>query len=82
MTTYTAFFYTEADWARTTIEADSPELALQRAREIKANETKELDFQPYDSPAGVERIDIRSIEILSDQDGTLAQWAGSNGTPS
>jgi len=62
MTTCTAFFYTEADWARATLEADSPELALQRGREIEANETEELDFQPYDSPAGVERIDIRSID--------------------
>ena len=48
MPTYTAHFYTEADWAETTIEAATPELALQRARQIESEATETLDFQSYD----------------------------------
>ena len=69
MTTYTAHFFTEADWAETTIKAPSPELALQRARQIDSEETETLDFQSYDSGAGVEHIEIRS----ADGD-TVAEW--------
>src|ERR1700691_3517841 len=49
MTTYTAHFFTEADWAKTMITADTPELALQRARQIESEETETLDFQSYDT---------------------------------
>jgi hypothetical protein len=54
---FQAYFYSEADWARTTIEAATPELALQRARQIESEETETLDFQSYDSGAGVEHIE-------------------------
>ena len=66
---FEAYFYTEADWAQTTIKAKTPELALQRARQIESEETETLDFQSYDSGAGVEHIEIRS------GDGhTVAEW--------
>jgi hypothetical protein len=71
MKTYTAYFYTEADWAKTTIKADTPMLALQRAQQIESDETETLDFQHYDSTGGVEHIEIRS----ADGD-TVAEWQG------
>jgi hypothetical protein len=69
MKTYTAHFYTEADWAETTIKARTPELALQRARQIESDETETLDFQSYDSGTGVEHIEIRSAGGH-----TVAEW--------
>jgi hypothetical protein len=71
MKTYTAYFYTEADWAKTTIKADTPVLALQRAQQIESDETETLDFQHYDSTGGVEHIEIRSAD-----GGTVAEWQG------
>jgi hypothetical protein len=56
MTTYTAHFYTEADWAETTIVAETPELALQRAREIESDETETLAFRSYDTTSGVDLV--------------------------
>ena len=69
MPTYTAHFFTEADWAETTIEAASPELALQRARQIESEETETLDFQSYDGTNGVERIEIWAADRR-----TVAEW--------
>jgi hypothetical protein len=66
---FQAYFYSEADWAKTTIEAATPELALQRARQIESEETETLDFQSYDSGTGVEHIEIRSAE-----GDTVAEW--------
>lgn len=67
---YTAHFYTEADWAETTIKALSAELALQRARQIESEETETLDFQSYDGGgAGVEHIEIQSAD-----GSTVAEW--------
>jgi hypothetical protein len=66
---FEAYFYTEADWAQTTIEAATPELALQRARQIESEETETLDFQSYDSGTGVEHIEIRSAG-----GDTVAEW--------
>jgi hypothetical protein len=66
---YTAHFYTEADWAETTIKAPTAELALQRARQIESEETETLDFQSYDNGAGVEHIEIRSADGR-----TVAEW--------
>lgn len=68
-TAYTAYFYTEADWAKTIIKATSPELALQRARRIESDETETLNFQSYDSGAGVEHIEIRSAD-----GNTVVEW--------
>jgi hypothetical protein len=66
---FEAYFYTEGDWAKTTIEAATPELALRRAQQIESEETETLDFQSYDSGAGVEHIEIRSAE-----GDTVAMW--------
>jgi hypothetical protein len=60
MPTYTAHFFTEADWAETTIKAASPKQALQRARQIESDQSEILDFQSYDSTGGVEHIEIRA----------------------
>jgi hypothetical protein len=69
MPTYTAHFFTEADWAQTTIDAASPEQALQRARQIESDETETLDFQSYDGTNGVERIEIWAADRR-----TVAEW--------
>jgi uncharacterized membrane protein YccC len=66
---YEAYFYTEADWAQTTIKAKTPEQALQRARKIESEETETLNFQSYDSGAGVEHIEIQSAD-----GSTVAEW--------
>jgi hypothetical protein len=70
MPTYTAHFFTEADWAKTTIKAASPRQALQRARQIECEETETLDFQSYDGTNGVERIEIWGADRR-----TVAEWA-------
>ena len=69
MTIYTAHFFTEADWAKTTIDAASPEQALQRARQIESDETETLDFQSYDRTNGVELIEIWAADRR-----TVAEW--------
>lgn len=67
---FEAYFYTEADWAETTIKAKTPELALQRARKIESEKTETLNFQSYDGGgAGVERIEIQSAD-----GSTVAEW--------
>ena len=68
--TYKVFFYTEADWAETTIKAATPEQAMQRAHRIESEETETLAFQSYDGEgSGVEHIEIQS----ADGD-TVAEW--------
>jgi hypothetical protein len=67
--TYKVFFYTEADWAETTIKAATPKQALQRAHKIESEETETLDFQSYDGGGGVEHIEIRSADGR-----TVAEW--------
>lgn len=69
MTTFTAHFYTEADYATTRIEADTPEQALQRAREIESDQLEILDFRSYDSTNGIELIEIWSPDRC-----TVAEW--------
>jgi hypothetical protein len=69
MPIFTAHFFTEADWAETTIEAASPELALHRARQIESDETETLNFQSYDGTNGVERIEIWAADRR-----TVAEW--------
>jgi hypothetical protein len=69
MPTYTAHFFTEADWAETTIKAQSPKQALQRARQIESDETETLDFASYDTTNGVERIEIWAADGR-----TVAEW--------
>jgi hypothetical protein len=69
MPNYTAHFFTEADWAETTIKATSPRLALRRARQIESEETETLDFASYDTTNGVERIEIWAADGR-----TVAEW--------
>ena len=65
--TYKAFFYTEADWAETTIKAATPEQAMQRAHRIESEGT--VNFQSYDGGRGVEHIEIQSAD-----GNTVAEW--------
>ena len=69
MPTYTAHFFTEADYAETTIKAASPRQALRRARQIESEETETLDFQSYDGTNGIERIEIWAADRR-----TVAEW--------
>ena len=69
MTTYTAHFFTEADYAETRIEAETPEQALQRAREIESDQLEILDFRSYDGTDGVKHIEIWSADRR-----TVAEW--------
>lgn len=58
MTTYTVHFFTEADWAKTTIKARTPKQALAAAQKLADEDCGELDFQSYDSTSGIERIEV------------------------
>src|SRR5690242_5357836 len=69
MPTYRAHFFTEADWAETTIKATSPKRALQRARKIESEKNETLSYQSYDTTNGVERIEIWSADGR-----TVAEW--------
>jgi hypothetical protein len=69
MPTYTVCFYTEADWAETTIKARTPTRALAAARCIADDEVYELNFQSYDSTNGIERI-----VIMASDGRTVADW--------
>ena len=60
MPTYTVHFYTEADWAETTIKARTPTRALAAARRFADDEVYQLNFQSYDSTNGIEHIEIRA----------------------
>lgn len=66
---YTAQFYTEANWAETTIKAATPERALAKAQRLADDDLSELDFQHYDDIGEVERIEIRTLF-----DDTVAEW--------
>jgi hypothetical protein len=67
--TYTAHFYTEADWAETKITATTPKLALEAAHRLAEDDLWTLDFQSYDSTNGVERIEIQSTDRR-----TVMEW--------
>ena len=65
MTTYTAYFRTDAEYAVALIEADTPEQALVLARE---DHSLELCFQSYGG------LDVNEIAIYTDGDDELAVW--------
>ena len=69
MPTYTAHFYTEADWAFATVKARTPAQALRRARRIESEESETLNFRSFDSTNGVELIEIHSVNRR-----TVAEW--------
>lgn len=68
MNTYTAYFYTDAEYARTEIEASTPEQALTLAREMDQGETI-IGFEHYD-----DLHPVNHIEILDENSNELAHW--------
>ena len=69
MPNYTVCFYTQADWAETTIKARTPKLALATAHQLAEDDLGTLDFQSYDGTNGIEHI------IITAPDGeTVADW--------
>ena len=69
MTTYTAQFHTDADFAERTFEADTPEQALTLARAFYDEHTEDLTFESYDSG-----MPVNEIEIADDEGTRLAVW--------
>jgi hypothetical protein len=69
MKTYTAYFYTDANYARQELQADTPEQALAAARALDADNDTGLYFTNYDDDQPVNQIDIL------DEDGNeVAFW--------
>jgi hypothetical protein len=58
MTTYTAHFRTDADWASTTFAAKSPEQALAKARAFYDENVGGLLFQENDGGLPVNEIEV------------------------
>jgi hypothetical protein len=69
MTTYRAEFFTSADYAVRNFEAETPEQALQLARQFFEDDLIELDFRSYDDHAGLDEI-----EVWNREDGKRASW--------
>jgi hypothetical protein len=68
-TTYRAEFFTAADYAFRNFAAETPEQALQLARQFFEDNLIELDFRSYDDNAGLDQI-----QIWDNERGTLATW--------
>jgi hypothetical protein len=69
MNNYSAFFFTDSNYAEYEIEADTPEQALATARALDEADDLSLYFESYDSAQPVDEITIR------DQDGEeVATW--------
>jgi hypothetical protein len=69
MKTYTAYFYTDAEYASTAIEADTPEEALIAARKLDEEQDGQLYFEHYD-----QGFAVNHIEILDEDRNELAHW--------
>ena len=69
MTSYTAYFRTDADYATRPIEADSPEQALVLARQLYDDDPLDLMFEPYDGGMPVNEIAIHDLDYTE-----LAVW--------
>jgi hypothetical protein len=69
MTTYTAYFRTDAESATRDFVATTPEQALKKARRFYKAHADQLLFEPYDEIAPV-----NEIAIWSDQGDDLAVW--------
>jgi len=69
MTEYNAHFRTEGDYGLYHFEADSPEQALQLARELYERNPFAIEFDPYDGP-----LPLDEIEISGDEGDQLAVW--------
>lgn len=68
MNTYLAYFYTDAEYASTAIEASSPHEALEKAKD-ELQDHDGLAFDHYDHVQPVNHI-----EILDDNRNELAHW--------
>jgi hypothetical protein len=68
-TIYRAEFFTAADYAFRDFKAETPEQALQLARQFYDDNPIELDFRSYDDNAGLDQI-----QIWDSKRGTLAKW--------
>lgn len=69
MKIYTAYFYTDAEYASTEIEADTSEQALTAARKLDEEQNDDLYFEHYD-----EGFPVNHIEILDEDRNELAHW--------
>jgi hypothetical protein len=69
MTTYTAYFRTDGEYATEEFEADTPEQALALARRFYSNDPLALYFEPNDGS-----MPMNEIEITSSDKNELALW--------
>jgi hypothetical protein len=69
MTTYTAYFRTDAEFATREIKAATPQQALKKARRLYAREPLDLKFESY-----YEALPVNGIAIKDANDDELAVW--------
>jgi hypothetical protein len=69
MTTYTAYFRTDAEYATHRFEADTPDQALALARQLYDDDPLELMFASYDGG-----MPVSEIEIHGPDGDELALW--------
>jgi hypothetical protein len=69
MTTYTAYFRTDAEFATREIKAATPEQALKKARRFYDNDPLDLDFESY-----YEAMPVNEITINDADDDEVAVW--------
>lgn len=69
METYTAHYKTDAEYALHEIEAETPEHALQLARQLWETDPHRLAFEKYDMA-----MPLDEIEIEGDEGSELATW--------
>jgi hypothetical protein len=69
MTTYTAYFRTDADFATREIKAATPEQALKKARRLYDNDPLDLMFESYDGG-----MPVNEIAIEDANDNEVAAW--------
>jgi hypothetical protein len=69
MTTYTAYFRTDAEFATREIKAATPEQALKKARRFYDNDPLDLDFESY-----YEAMPVNEITINDAADDEVAVW--------
>ena len=69
MTTYRAYFHTDADFATFEVKADTPEQALALARQLYDDDPSDLMFEPYDGGMPVNEVSIHDADYNK-----LAVW--------
>jgi hypothetical protein len=69
MTTYTAYFHTDADYAARKFVADTPEQALEKARRFYDHDPSDLTFESYNDVMPVNEITIHDADCTK-----LAVW--------